>query len=61
MAKLRDFYGTGFVYVNPDRVFLLEVNTDNKTMIRSSGLEEDYIIVDEPIDITAVRLGNARQ
>ena len=61
MAKLRDFYGTGFVYVNPDRVFSLEVTTDNKTMIRSSGLEEDYIIVDEPIDITAVRLENARQ
>lgn len=61
LAKLENYYGNDFIYVNPDRVFGLEKHGDEHTTIWASALEDDYIIVNEPIDAVAVRLENARQ
>ena len=48
------------VYINPYQVFEVRKYSDEKTAIWSSN-ENNYTIVDEPIDIAAVRLENARQ
>lgn len=61
MAKLKNYYGNDFIYVNPDRVFSLEKHGDEHTTIRASALEDDYIIVNGTIDGVAARLEYARK
>lgn len=49
----------GFVYVNPDQVFVVGKRNDGSTAIWASANKDDYIIVDEPLDRVAMRLNDA--
>ena len=46
------------VYINPDQVFEVRKYSDEKTTIWSSN-ENNYTIVDEPIDRVAMLLSDA--
>lgn len=49
--------GDDFIYVNPDRVFCVEEWSGGKVAIRSD--DEKDVIVDEPLDLVAMRLNDA--
>ena len=49
----------GFIYVNPDQVFVIGKWDDGNTIIRASAIEGDYIIAAEPIDRVAMLLNDA--
>ena len=50
--------GDGFIYINPDQVFVVAKRGDEKTVIWSSH-EKNYAIVDEPLDRVAMRLNDS--
>ena len=49
---------SGFVYVNPERVFRVVKRNDENTIIWSDD-ENNYAIVNEPLDQVAFKLNNA--
>ena len=49
---------SGFVYVNPERVFCVVKRNDENTVIWS-GDENNSVIVNEPLDQVAMRLNDA--
>lgn len=51
--------GDGFIYINPDQVFVIGKWDDERTVVRASANEGDYIVIDEPLDRVAMVLNNA--
>lgn len=49
--------GNDFIYVNPDRVFCVGERNDGRVAIWSD--DEKDVIVDEPLDLVAMRLNDA--
>lgn len=47
-----------FIYINPNLVFAVARRDDERTIIWSSD-ENNYAIVDEPLDRVAMRLNDA--
>lgn len=50
--------GDGFIYINPDQVFAVAEQDDESTVIWSVD-EDNSAIVDEPLDMVAMRLNDA--
>lgn len=50
--------GNDFIYVNPDRVFCVGERNDGKVAIWSDD-EKNYVIVDGPLDLAAMKLNDA--
>jgi hypothetical protein len=50
--------GDGFIYINPDQVFALAKQDDESTIIWSAD-EDNTAVVDEPLDLVAMRLNDA--
>ena len=50
--------GDDFICVNPDRVFCVGERNDGRVAIRSDD-EKNYVIVDGPLDLVAMRLNDA--
>ena len=50
--------GDGFIYINPDQVFMIGKWDDENTVIWS-GDENNSVIVNEPLDQVAMELNNA--
>lgn len=50
--------GDDFIYVNPGRVFCVGERNDGRVAIWSDD-GKNYVIVDEPLDLVAMRLNDA--
>lgn len=50
--------GDGFIYINPDLVFAVAKRDDESTVIWSTD-EDNTAVVDEPLDLVAMRLNDA--